>query len=266
MDVAFIQFTPKRCNIKDNIDLAGRLISSCDADLIVLPELCTTGYLFENRLELEEYAEIVPGGTACRELTQLVQEQKKSIVFGIAEKCGDFVFNAAVLFTRSGCLHLYRKIHLFGPEKHYFDPGDLELRTFDVDGASVGLLICFDYMFPEASRVLALQGAQIVCHPSNLVTEYGQQVMRVRSIENRVFTITANRTGAESVAGKSLNFTGCSQITNVDGSLLCSAGAGEQSIQVCRIDPLQADFKKVTEANDVIADRRPEFYRNIIST
>jgi predicted amidohydrolase len=124
------------------------------------------------------------------------------------------------------------------------------------------LLVCFDHFFPEAARTLALQGAQIVCHPSNLVLpEYGQLTTRVRSIENRVFWILANRYGTEKRNGKTLTYSGCSQITGENGKILARARAEGDSLTVVEVNPDRAANKQVTERNDLFADRRTELYR-----
>ncbi|MBA7627742.1 hypothetical protein ES703_35209 [subsurface metagenome] len=117
-------------------------------------------------------------------------------------------------------------------------------------------------MFPEAARTLALQGAQIICHPSNLVLpEYGQLTTRVRSMENRLYWILANRWGTEARGGKKLSYTGCSQITAPDGRILAQAPAEGDALNIVEIDPASACDKRVTPRNDLFADRRPELYR-----
>jgi len=157
---------------------------------------------------------------------------------------------------------VYRKVHLFDEEKLYFAPGDRGFPLFDIQGVKVGLLVCFDHFFPEAARTLALQGAQIICHPSNLVLpEYGQLTTRVRSIENRVFWILANRHGTECRGGKTLTYTGSSQITAENGEVLVRADERGDSLTVVEVDPERGKNKRVTERNDLFADRRVELYR-----
>ena len=102
-----------------------------------------------------------------------------------------------MLLGPRGLLQTYRKVHLFNQEKRWFDPGDLPFQVERVRGVRVGMMICFDWVFPEASRALALQGADLVAHPSNLVLDYCQRVMPARCIENGVFAVTANRFGED---------------------------------------------------------------------
>jgi predicted amidohydrolase len=127
--------------------------------------------------------------------------------------------------------------------------------------ARVGILICFDYMFPEAARSLALQGAEVVLHPSNLITRYGQQTMVTRSVENCVFVLTSNRVGTEARGDKDpLTFGGQSQIVAPRGQVLGELGREEEGLLLAEIDPALARDKLVTPRNDVLEDRRPEIY------
>jgi predicted amidohydrolase len=180
----------------------------------------------------------------------------------LAERSGGRLYNSAVLIGPRGVVGVYRKVHLFHEEKLYFTPGDLGLPLFDIRDVKVGLLVCFDHFFPEAARTLALQGARIICHPSNLVLpEFGQLTTRVRSIENRVFWILANRYGTEEGDGKKLSYSGCSQITAENGEILARAEARGDALTVVEVDPERAANKHVTDRNDLFADRRTEVYR-----
>jgi predicted amidohydrolase len=125
------------------------------------------------------------------------------------------------------------------------------------------MMICFDWVFPETARCLALEGAQIIAHPSNLVLEWCQRAMFARSVENRVFTVTANRIGTEDRAGRKLTFTGASQIVSPSGEYLVRAPGTEEHVAVAELDPAEADDKHVTELNDLWQDRRPELYRRL---
>lgn len=126
------------------------------------------------------------------------------------------------------------------------------------------MMICFDWIFPETARSLALQGAQIIAHPSNLVLQYCQRAMYARSVENRVFTITANRIGTEERAGRTLTFTGASQVLNPRGDTLVSAPGDEEHVGVAEADLTHADDKHITEYNDLMAQRRPDMYQGLL--
>jgi predicted amidohydrolase len=122
-------------------------------------------------------------------------------------------------------------------------------------------MICFDWVFPEVARVLALKGAQILCHPSNLVLPYCPRAMITRCIENGVFAITVNRVGTEARAGMELTFIGTSQVVGPRGDVLVRADDKEEGLRIIDIDPSLADNKMVTPTNDVIKDRKPELYK-----
>ena len=159
-----------------------------------------------------------------------------------------------------GALTNYRKLHLFSRETELFEPGDAEPPVIETPAGRVGMMICFDWLFPETARILALKGAQIIAHPSNLVLDYCQRAMYCRCIENAVFIITANRIGTEDRAGRSLTFTGASQILDTEGATLASAPPDAESIEIVEIDPWRADEKRITEYNDRLKDRRSELY------
>ena len=122
----------------------------------------------------------------------------------IAERVGDDCYNTCVLSFGGEIKARYRKVHLFDREKELFTPGDLPFDVYDLRGVKVGMMICFDWVFPEAMRALALKGAQIVCHPSNLVLPYCPRAMITRCIENGVYAITTNRVGNEARGGSYL--------------------------------------------------------------
>jgi predicted amidohydrolase len=163
------------------------------------------------------------------------------------------------VFAAGDVIGTYRKVHLFDREKDLFEPGDRGFTVVAVSGVRLGLMICFDWIFPETARALSLMGAQVICHPANLVLPHCPQAMITRCVENRVFAITANRVGIEARAGEELRFIGTSQVISPRGEVLVRAG-GDEVIQIIDIDPAAADDKMVTRVNHVLADRKPAFY------
>lgn len=261
MRIGFYQFAPRVGEVKENLAQVASALEGVEADLIVLPELANSGYLFLSQDEVEAIAEPIPGPTTDF-LQALARQHECWLVAGLPERAGGGCYNSAVLIGPGGVMGTYRKVHLFCEEKLYFRSGDLGFPVFDVEGVRVGLLVCFDHIFPEAARTLALQGAQIICHPSNLILpEYGQLTTRVRSIENRVYWVLANRWGVEERGGKTLTYTGCSQVTGPDGAVLARAPAQEDALCIVEVDPSRSNDKRVTPLNDLFADRRPEVYR-----
>ncbi|HTW91231.1 MAG TPA: nitrilase-related carbon-nitrogen hydrolase [bacterium] len=271
MRVGLMQFAPQRGDVGANLDRIGRALAGVRADLIVLPELCTSGYLFASRADIARLAEPVPGGSTCATMAVFSRERETAIVWGMAESAGGSIYNSAIMVTPHGEFHVYRKAHLFADEKDIFDPGDSPFPVVDLclpsrsgrgngEVTKVGMLVCFDHFFPEAARSLALHGAQIVCHPSNLVMEYAHTNTVTRAVENRVFWILANRTGSETLDEKTLAFNGASQIVAPDGKLLARAGPDTEEVVIVDIDPARALDKMVTPRNDLFHDRRTDLY------
>jgi predicted amidohydrolase len=178
----------------------------------------------------------------------------------MAENSGDRIFNSAVLLGPQGHLATYRKIHLFDEEKIWFDPGDRAFAVHDIGLARIGMMICFDWIFPESMRSLALQNAEIVCHPANLVLPYCQRAMVTRCLENGVYAVTANRIGLERQGGRQLRFTGGSQIVGTRGKVLARAPGKMEAVRIVDIDPSKAREKEITHRNHLFQDRRPELY------
>ena len=260
MKVGFIQLDPIFGDIEGNIDTVTRLVEGADADLLVLPELFNTGYLFTSHEEVAELSEEVPGGKTTEALCELAQRKNVWIVGGLAERSGDNIYNSAVLVGPEGYRATYRKIHLFFEENLWFQPGDEGFQVYDIGVCRIGIMICFDWIFPESMRVLSLMGADVVCHSSNLVLPFCQDAMKTRCLENRVFAVTANRTGSEERGGKSLSYTGKSQITATRGEVLFQAGEETEEIGVVEIDVNEARNKDVNEYNNLFGDRRTDFY------
>ena len=258
--IGYYQFAPVFGKISSNLAEVKYALENIDTDIVVLPELPFTGYGFRDREEVMSLAEDPRVSSTVSDLVSLCKLRRIHIVTGFAEISGDKCYNSSLLLGPSGIEGTYRKLHLFDREKIYFDPGDLPLRVFDVRGVRIGMMICFDWIFPEVSRTLALQGADILCHPANLVLNYCQQVMLSRSIENLVYSVTANRIGCENHSFGNLDFTGISQITAPGGVIVHRSSPEDSEVYTTEIDIDKAREKKITSRNDVLKDRRPEYY------
>jgi len=256
--VAAIQSSPEFGKVAANVEAALAAIPE-DCDLAVLPELFSTGYQFRSRDEVRELSELVPTGPTTARLLAFSAERRTHLVVGLAERQGDRLFNSAVLVRPDGSTATYRKVHLFCDEKDLFDPGDLRFAAHEAAGTRIGMMVCFDWIFPEAARALALAGALVLCHPSNLVLPLCPDVMLTRSIENRVFSITANRVGREHRTQATLSFIGLSQVVAPSGQRLARLGQEHPGAAVASLDLSQAR-SLVTPRNDVWADRRPQMY------
>lgn len=261
MRLGVFQFKPERLNINANLQKISKAVSQFpDLDIIVFPELATSGYLFESKKELLSVAEKVPNGAISETLLSLSRKTDTLLVLGLPEREGKNVFNSAVAYFPDGSTLTYRKIHLFDREKFYFEPGDTKPRVFTYKSTRFGMMICFDWIFPELARSLALLGADVLLHLANLVLPWGQKAMQIRAIENHVYTATVNRFGKESIGETSLTFTGHSQIVAPNGKIIASADESEETMLVAEINPNLARNKRVTQNNDIFEDRRPDFY------
>lgn len=261
MQIGFYQCAPKFGAVEENLNQYAQALEGVQADIIVLPELGNSGYLFMNQEEVEAVAEPADGPT-CEFLQRLAEQHNTHLVLGFPEREGDQFYNSSMLVGPDGLMGVYRKVHLFYEEKLYFQPGNLGFPVFEVNGVNVGMLVCFDHLFPEAARMLALGGAQVVVHPSNLVLPTKAQLStRVRSMENKLFWVMCNRYGTEDRGEKSLTYTGESQIVDTDGKVLVNAPPEGDCLQVVEIDPTEALDKKVTSRNDLLEDRRSDVYQ-----
>lgn len=268
MIVSLFQHPAQRGAVQANLDrVADALGGAGEADLIILPELFASGYYFEDSAEAHALAEPVPEGPTVRALERWARDTGATFVAGLPERAPDGrVFNSAVVVTPRGWLGTYRKTHLFFEETLHFAPGDLGFPVFTVTdrrGCSyrLGVMICFDWYYPEAARSLALGGADVIAHPSNLVLPHCPDSMPVRARENRVFTATANRIGSERNARGTLAFIGRSRICGPRGDVLAEAGRDEAGWISAELDPREARDKRLNEYNDLLAGRRPEHYR-----
>ncbi len=258
MKVGFLQFNPSFGNKEENLECVERMINGIHADLIVLPELFNTGYVFLNIDELASLAEPADGETA-HFIQALSEKTGCAIAFGFAERAGDDYFNSMSFVVGSETIATYRKSHLFFEERFFFRPGDTGFHVFEHGGVKFGMLICWDWIYPEAMRTLALKGAQVILQAANLVTPYCPDAMKTRAVENRVFVITADRTGDEIRDCKKYHFIGMSQIVSPAGEILIRVGE-EPCIRVIDIDPQHALNKKMNDHNDLFVDRRTELY------
>jgi predicted amidohydrolase len=261
LKVGYLQFNPIFGESKQNLDFVAERVRRTECDLLVLPELFNTGYQFCSAEEAASLAEDIPTGPTTARLLHLAVDCRMHIVAGLAERAQGRIYNSAVLLGPSGVIGVYRKIHLYSEETLWFAPGDTGFPVYDIGPARIGLMICFDWFYPEAARTLALKGADIIAHPSNLVLPHCPDAMIIRCLENRVFAVTSNRIGSEKRGGKSkLSFIGTSEIVSPTGKILKRARGGQVELGVVDIDPLEAREKKINSYNDLLAGRRPAHY------
>lgn len=218
MKVSFLQYDVKKDKnlnyktIEDNIKLL-------ESDIIILPELCNCGYLFENKQQLKSAAEHVPNGDFVAFLKNLSKKYSCAIVAGIAEFDSDKIYNTAVIVDRGIYVGKYRKIHLTDLEKTLFTRGK-ENIIFNVMGIKIGVQICFDLWFPEISREQMLQSADLLCVLANFGGEATYQISKIRAMENLTPLVLCNRVGTEIISTMKAVFLGKSSIISFSGERL----------------------------------------------
>jgi 5-aminopentanamidase len=262
MRTGFFQFNPVFGKKEKNLAKVANALEGIDAELMVLPEFFATGYQFISTHEVSQLAEVIPEGETTEALVSLSQKHGMYIVGGLPERDGEHFYNSAVMTGPEGFIGVYRKTHLFFEEKLWFSPGNTGFNIFQTDLGTIGIMICFDWFFPESMRSLALQGAQVIAHPANLVLPHCPIAMPIRCLENRVYAITANRIGKEQRKdGPPLTFIGMSQIVAPDSTLIARASQKSASMMTADIDLKKALNKSINPYNDLFKDRRPEMYQ-----
>ncbi|HCV41880.1 MAG TPA: acyltransferase [Bacteroidetes bacterium] len=257
MRIAVVQTSPQFGQVEANVTAALIAMESVRADLYVLPELFNTGYNFATTDEVEKLAEPSEGPTYDA-IAKFAQRNSCYVVYGFAEKA-DRIYNSSSLIGPQGLVGLFRKVHLFYREHLFFAPGNLGFPVFDLPFGKVGMMICFDWIYPESARTLALRGAQLIAHPSNLVLPHCPDAMVTRCLENRVFAATANRVGRENRGGVDLSYIGKSEIVSPRGEILKRL-ENEEAVGIVEVHLAQALNKHINEFNNLLSDRREEAY------
>ncbi len=263
MEIGFIQFQPHLANVSKTIlDLENLIDAADSSDLIVLPELCNSGYNFENYQMAWDTSEEISQSPFIEFLVSKTSEHNLFVVSGFNERDKDLLYNSAVLVGPKGVVGKYRKLHLFMNEKDFFAPGNVGLPVFDIGICKIGMLVCFDWIHPEVWRILALKGADIICHPSNLVLPgLAQRGIPIHALINRIYIITANRIGQE----RDLKFTGLSTIADPKGDVLLQLSEDEKEVGTVKIDITLARNKNITPRNNIFTDRRPDEYAFLVT-
>jgi 5-aminopentanamidase len=264
MDVVFADRESNLAKITQRL----RETARAGAQLTVFPECSLPGYCFDSLDEARPHAEAVPGPSTLR-LAETCRELSAYAVVGLLEIDGDRLFNAAALIGPSGVVASYRKVHLpyLGVDR-FTTPGDRPFAVHAAGDVRVGMSICYDAAFPEAARVLALEGADIIALPTNwppgaeCTAEF---VINSRAMENNVYYVAVNRVGNE----RGFRFIGQSKICDPRGKVLAEARHENETILYAEVDPALARQKHIVRVPgkheiDRFADRRPEMYGRIV--
>lgn len=261
MKVGYFQSHPEFGEVEKNLEQFASRLTGVDCELLVLPELAFSGYQFVSQDEVISLSEPIPSGPTTQQCLNLARKHGIHLVVGLPEREGERFYNSAIVVGPSGFVGSYRKSHLFFEETLFFTPGNSGLHVWDIGKARIGVMICFDWYYPEVARTLVLQGADILCHPSNLVLPSCPDAMITRSLENRVFSLTANRVGQEARGGKPpLTYIGQSELVSPRGKILSRAPLDKEELMVLEIDVNEARDKSINSYNDLLKDRRPHLY------
>ena len=276
---AVCQYAPVLGDLPANVEKGAQAIQEAaenGADLIVLPEMANSGYVVFSSAEARSLAERPEESPAIARWQQLAQEYDSYIVAGFGEKVSDTeLYNASLVIGPNGILGTYRKTHLFYEEKLYYRPGNLGYPVFDLPFGRVGILICYDLRFPEASRILALRGADVICVPTNWVSMMtpdrlwdsqgycqANYVALANAVMNQVFMACADRVGEE----RGVQFLGCSLIIDPAGTPLAGpASADGDEVLVAEVNLSSARrAKHRNDLNHAWLDRRTDLYSSTL--
>ncbi len=223
--VACLQMDVTIGRIEENIKKSVSMINEAadnGAVLIVMPEMANSGYNFDSREEAFSLAENIDDSKSVKAWEEAAKERNIYIVSGITEIDGNSLYNSAVLIGPDGLIGKYRKLHLWEEEFLWFEPGNLGLPVFNTPIGRIGIVICYDMWFPETFRILAAQGADIVCIPTNWVSidslpdnmkNFGPVLAMAAAHSNGIYVAAADRVGTE----RDMPFPGRSLIVRTAG-------------------------------------------------
>jgi predicted amidohydrolase len=268
-----VQFDPKLGDLEGNLRRCVAWLEKAAAAgcaLVVFPECALSGYMFGSAEETARCAEPIPG-PSTEALENVCARLGVYCVIGVLEHDADILRNTAVLIGPAGLVGTYRKSHIACIGADCFTtPGDDEYVVHETPIGRIGIQICYDWRFPEITRVLALQGADLVAHPTNspiASRDLAEFIPRTRAVENAVYFLTANRVGDES----GTRFFGHSQIVDPLGRVLAEGDGEAEALLVAEID-VELARQKTKEPGEgdyavrLFADRRPELYGRVTGT
>ena len=268
--IACAQIEPIVGQKRANLDKTAHWIEKAareGASLVVLPELCDSGYVFETRAEAASLSSSYADGESTQLWARLAKAHDLIVVAGFCERAGDRLHNSAAVVGPQGPIGLFRKVHLWGDENLFFVPGDLGFPVFDTALGRIGVGVCYDGWFPEAFRSCALNGAELVCVPTNWVPIPGQDPKReamanillmAAAHSNSICIAAADRVGTE----RGQPFIGQSLIVSHTGWPVGGpASVDREELIVAEIDLAEARrARRWNDFNQVLRDRRPEAY------
>lgn len=268
--VCCIQTRPEIGAVEANVTHSIQLLEKAaaqGAQLVVLPELCNTGYVFASKAEAMELAEAIPDGPTTRAWIEAAARLGLHIVAGIAERDGDILYNSAVVIGPQGLMGTFRKNHLWNAENLFFAPGNSGFPVFETALGRIAVAICYDIWFPEVFRKAVQQDADILCVPTNWVPMAGQPadapvmaniLTMAGAHSNALFVAAADRVGVE----RGQPFLGRSLIVDHTGWPLAGPASADGEEMIFANLDLQDPRRKalVNDFNHVLLDRRADLY------
>ena len=264
-------------NLKKSINLIEKAAEQ-GANIILLQELFQTPYFcIQYDEEIFKLAQTFENNSLINKMSEVAKKHKVVLPVSFFEKNNNAYFNSIAVIDADGkVLGKYRKSHIPDGagylEKYYFNPGDTGFKVWETTYGKIGIGICWDQWFPEAARIMALKGAEVLFYPTAIgdeimstydSSEAWQTVMQGHAAANIMPVVASNRIGSESVKGHVNGFYGKSFICNRSGKIIAEASKDKEEIIVAEID---------TEENHLFRrnwglfrDRRPELYKEILS-
>jgi len=280
--VAVAQFSStwdRAANIVKAKDMV-RLAASRGSNIVVLPELFATPYFCQDQLvDHFALAEEFHNNTLIGEFSGLAKELSVALPLSFFERASNAYFNAIAMIDAGGIvLGRYRKSHIpDGPgyqEKYYFHPGDSGFRVWRTRYGQLGCAICWDQWFPEAARIMALKGADLLVYPSTIGSEpppappvdsrdHWRRVMQGHAAANYVPLAASNRVGIEHGQAGEMRFYGSSFVAGPTGEIIAELGRDEEGVATARLD--LAAIAKARASWGLFRDRRPDLYAPILT-
>jgi len=265
-----------------NLDRAEALVRrahAAGARIILLQELFETPYFCKDqKAELFDLAAPAEGNPVLARFSRLARELEVVLPVSFFEKANNAHYNSLAMIDADGTiLGVYRKSHIpDGPgyqEKFYFSPGDTGFQVYQTRYARIGAAICWDQWFPETARVMALQGAEILCYPTAIGSEpqdasldsrdHWQRVMQGHAGANLVPLIASNRVGSEQAESCGITFYGSSFIAGPKGEKVAEADRTEETVLTATFDLDELARTRISWG--VFRDRRPDLYAPILT-
>lgn len=269
VNVSCVQLKPELANFDANLNkmlkyLEDVMAQRPDTDLVVFPELMTTGYE-GTKEQFQKMAETVPDGKSMKAIGELCKKHKVYVIYGFAERdpyATDVLYNSALCLDRNGKVAgCYRKVHPFDTEKLWCRAG-WEYPIIETDFGKIGIQICWDTAFPEVSRIYALKGADLLVVSTNWEKPYEVDwdlMTRARAFDNTLHLVAANRIGDDITLG----WFGRSKIIDPVGKVIEALDEEVEGVIHSKLD-LSLTRKKRIEYYTFFKDRRPDTYGELI--